>query len=70
MQLISRRDIDASRRPWPWDLGNSVLYDLCRKHPSHKTADEILAKVWLIGRSYAASIERRKNVKETVGRDF
>jgi hypothetical protein len=43
-----------------WDFGNQVLYDLCRVHPDHKRKDIVLAKVWLIGRSYAASIERRR----------
>lgn len=52
-----------------WDLGNQVLYDLCKSHPAHKTDVEIVAKVWLIGRSYAASIERRKN-PEQLGDDF
>jgi len=44
-----------------WDLGNDVLYSLCRDHPKHDRREEIIAKVWLIGRSYAAAIERRKN---------
>ncbi len=48
-----------------WNLGNNVLYDLCKNNPNHKTPEEIVAKIWLIGRSYAAAIERRKNkVKE------
>lgn len=46
--------------PWVWDLGNRVLYQLCAKHPRHLDEPEIVAKVWLIGRSYAASIERYK----------
>jgi hypothetical protein len=46
-----------------WDLGNRVLYDLCRRHPSHKNRDAVIAKVWLIGRSYSAALERRKNAK-------
>ncbi|MDP2858671.1 MAG: hypothetical protein Q8P50_11935 [Bacillota bacterium] len=41
-----------------WDLGNAVLYDLCRQHPGHLDTDAVLAKVWLIGRAYAAPIER------------
>ncbi len=45
----------------PWDLGNQVLYDLCAKYPKHENDSQIIAKIWLIGRSYAASIERRKN---------
>lgn len=47
----------------PWDLGNAVLYELCRKHPLHKEVPAVIAKVWLIGRSYAAAIERGR-VKE------
>jgi len=42
-------------------LGNQVLYDLCSQHPLHKSQQEIIAKVWLIGRSYSAALERRKN---------
>lgn len=53
-----------------WDFGNQVLYDLCASHPHHKNDDEIIAKVWLIGRSYAAAIERRRNKTSTDGDDF
>lgn len=52
-----------------WTLGNSVLYKLCKDHPHHKTDEEIAAKIWLIGRAYAASIERRKN-KSDINDDF
>jgi hypothetical protein len=51
---------DALKKNRVWDLGNKVLYDLCSGHPHHKTDEEIIAKVWLIGRTYAAAIERRK----------
>ena len=44
-----------------WSLGNQVLYDLCEKYPKHTCPEQIVAKIWLIGRSYAAAIERRKN---------
>jgi hypothetical protein len=54
-----------------WTLGNSVLYDLCHNHPGHKHEDEIAAKIWLIGRSYAAAMERRRKVEvEAIGDDF
>lgn len=42
----------------PWSIGNKVLYDLCRRYPRHAVDAEIVAKIWLIGRAYAASIER------------
>ena len=44
-----------------WKLANDTLYNLCNKYPLHTNADEIVAKMWLIGRSYAAAIERRTN---------
>lgn len=50
--------------------GNNVLYDLCKRYPGHRHIDEIVAKIWLIGRSYAASIERRQNKKESSDRFY
>lgn len=44
-----------------WEYGNSILYRMCKEEPKHKEIDVIVGKVWLIGRSYAAAIERRKN---------
>jgi hypothetical protein len=58
---ITKREIKEALSNKSWDLGNQVLYDLCSKHPNHKTNEEIIAKVWLIGRTYSAAIERRKN---------
>ena len=52
-----------------WDVGNRVLYDLCREHPAHQSDDEILAKVLLIGRVYAAAIERRRTTEVGPGSD-
>lgn len=64
---LSKRLRNISNEPWA--LGNSILYDLCKNHPKHKTDEEIAAKIWLIGRAYAASIERRKN-KTNINDDF
>lgn len=54
--------IESSKKLNNWDLGNEVLYNLCKEHPTHKEPNEIIAKIWLIGRAYSASIERRKVV--------
>jgi len=62
---ITRDDVDYALTPSLWDLGNQVLYSLCEHHPKHDRGDAIIAKVWLIGRSYAAAIERRKNAKDS-----
>jgi serine/threonine protein kinase len=53
-----------------WALGNSVLYKLCKDHPYHKIDKEIAAKILIIGRTYAASIERRKNKGNIINDDF
>lgn len=44
--------------------GNEVLYRMCNERPSHKEIDTIKSKLWLIGRAYSATIERK------AGKDF
>ena len=39
------------------------MYELCRRQPDHRNVPAVIAKVWLIGRSYAAAIERRREKK-------
>lgn len=53
--------IRSALKPQPWDLGNKVLYRLCKQFPKHSESSAVLAKIWLIGRAYAAAIERRRN---------
>ena len=63
-RAFTKAEVDDAQAASVWDLGNRTLYELCRNHPKHKAPDEIIAKVWLIGRSYAASIERRRNADQ------
>lgn len=58
---ITKRDVDLAKADDIWTLGNEILYSLCRDHPEHKRDEVVAAKIWLIGRSYAAAVERRKN---------
>ena len=69
MSLDLQRALQVATSTSPWDLGNEVLYDLCRKYPFHREAPAVIAKIWLIGRSYAAAIERRR-IKEGQEGDF
>ena len=43
------------------DIGNKTLYALCKKYPlyGNHSEDALSGQIWLIGRSYAASPERR-----------
>lgn len=62
IRQTTKREIgEALDKNRVWDLANKVLYDLCSSHPHHKTRQEVIVKVWLIGRSYSAAIERRKS---------
>lgn len=69
MSLNLRSAVKFAKSASPWDLGNKVLYELCRKHPLHQELPVVLAKIWLIGRSYAAAIERRR-VKDDQNDNF
>ncbi|MDP9353058.1 MAG: hypothetical protein M3P51_16170, partial [Chloroflexota bacterium] len=42
-----------------WTFGNRILYRMCEEHPAHKEVSVVAGKIWLIGRSYAAAVERR-----------
>ena len=44
-----------------WSVGNDFLYKLFSENISHVDSSEIVAKVWILGRTYSASIERHKN---------
>jgi hypothetical protein len=67
---ITKELVSVAQRGTRWDVGNKVLYDLCRLYPRHDEVDQIVAKVWLIGRAYAAAIERRKEKTEFQGDAF
>lgn len=53
-----------------WGYGNSILYDMCENAPRHDRDDVIVAKIWLIGRSYSAAVERRKTKDGLSGDEF
>lgn len=53
-----------------WEFGNNILYKMCEENPLHNDADVLIGKILLIGRSYAAAIERRKNADDYKSDDF
>lgn len=42
-----------------WALIDEVLYDLCRRFPTHEQRGHVNAKMWLIGRTYQTGLERK-----------
>jgi len=67
---LTNEELETALANDAWDLGNQVLYDLCSRYPHHKSRQEIIAKIWLIGRSYSAALERRKNKNEESAGDL
>lgn len=68
--MINIDFIDKTERN-DWDFGNEILYSMCRENFAHKQTDIIIGKTVLIGRTYAAAIERRKNkIKEEQNDNF
>lgn len=67
--FINKSQIEKSAENTLFHLENEILYKLCRTHSDHLTAENIIAKTLLIGRTYSAAIDRRKNKKE-IGDNF
>ena len=47
--------------------GNEVLYRMCAERTGHGCIDTVADKLWLIGRSYAASVDRQQIEKQPNG---
>jgi hypothetical protein len=41
-----------------WSTYNQVLYDMCAAMPSHSSLQDVVAKVGIVARAYAAGLER------------
>lgn len=59
-----RSQVSRAIQRTPWHLSNEVLYNLCQEYPFHFDTEVVLAKILLIGRVYAAAIERRRSKGE------
>ncbi len=67
--IITHELFDYVLAPNIWDYNDRILYEMCAQNPHHTDKGVICGKMNIIGRSYAAAIERRKNAKDTQG-DF
>ena len=55
---------------FPSGWGNEVLYRMCREEPRHSNPDIVSGKIWLIGRAYAAAVERGAGKAREQGKDL
>ncbi|MFO0905737.1 MAG: hypothetical protein U0939_22205 [Pirellulales bacterium] len=68
--MLADEHVTKAMGTTPSDLGNQVLYDLRRQYAGHTDEQAVIAKIWLIGRTYAAAIERRRTKSELTGDRF
>src|SRR5688572_25232801 len=63
--MITKAEVEQARSEEAdvWRFGNSVLYRMCRENPHHDDLSVIVGKIWLIGRTYAAAVERFRTVE-------
>ena len=64
------KDIKQAQSSNLWTIDNEFLYEMCEKYPLHNDKAVFLSKIWLIGRSYSASIERRKQNNAITNDEF
>jgi hypothetical protein len=69
-QKYDKQDIKNSRKKTISNLGNSILYKLCKDHFKHVKDEHIVTKVLFIGRIYAAAVERRKSKGKEINDNF
>jgi hypothetical protein len=48
---------------------NNILYEMCENYPCHTDRDEINGKLMIIGRTYAAALERTRTIYRMPGYD-
>lgn len=62
---VKKEEVIKATRKNIWDFSNEILYKLCNDNFEHRMTDKVLAKIWIIGRTYAATIERRKKKRRS-----
>lgn len=68
--LLTAEFIREATSQTAWDFGNKILYEMCSANPGHTEDQVIIGKIWLIGRTYAAAIERRRTTGGALGDAF
>lgn len=56
---------EKNKENFRWKFCTEVLYEMCKKKPKHEDPDIIASKFLIIGRTYAAAVERNngKDIK-------
>lgn len=69
LDSITQEMVETAIRRSVWHVGDKVLYRLCEERPGHVAPGDIVAKFLLIGRVYAAAVERRRIFRDMITSD-
>lgn len=64
MMIPSQEKIENVQGRSIWSFANDILYEMCKENSNHQQDEITIGKILLIGRSYAAALERRKRSKD------
>lgn len=70
MVNLQKTDIDKVLTDNTWSFSNDILYDMCRNNPLHNEPNKVAGKFLIIGRTYAAAVERRKAYRQYNSEEF
>lgn len=56
----ARRHLGSALKEYDYEPGMQALYGLCKRYPRHDSQEATISKLWLIGRSHAAALERTR----------
>lgn len=65
IETEARKHFDKAQAWWDYELGRETLYEMCDRFPGQEDVRHTISKLWLIGRSHAAALERRRAPKPT-----
>jgi len=62
LRTEAARWFDEAQEDYKYGPGAETLYDVCRRYPRHDAGAHAatISKLWLIGRSHSAALERRR----------
>jgi hypothetical protein len=61
--IEARKWFVRAQHEYQYRYGMDTLYEMCQRVPDHRDLGRTMSKVWLIGRSHSASLERRRDSK-------
>lgn len=70
VDIINEYEKYIKDNKYRWKFCSDIMYDMCSKNPKHTDDDVVAGKILIIGRSYAAAVERCSGKGEMTNDNF